>query len=406
MIDVHKLLEEISTYSTGGLGTTRLAYSEEWRNARKVIIREMEKLGLAIREDSMGNLFGRMAGKGFASHPIGIGSHIDTVPQGGNCDGMVGVVAALSVIEQLQAEGGTQRPVEIILFAAEESSRFAMATMGSKALCGRANFSEWLKMKDKEGRPFEDVIRENGFDPAKLSETIRQLGEWAAFLELHIEQGPMLERAEENIGIVSAIAGATRVKIFIKGRADHSGATPMGERTDALVAAAGVIVAVEEAATSEKRYGTVATIGNVIVSPGVTNVIPGDVELWLDLRGTNKESVSRTFQQIKDEIEGICNRQGCGAKIEMISSEEPVQMNEEIIELLSECADQEKLKSRVMPSGAGHDAMCMARLAPTGMIFIPCKEGISHNPDEYTSPEEIDRGIRVLKRAVERLANQ
>ena len=406
MIDVHKLLEELSTYSSGGPGTTRLAYSEEWRNARRVIIREMEQLGLVIREDSMGNLFGRMEGKGFVNHPIGIGSHIDTVPQGGHYDGMVGVVAALSVVEQLQAAGGTQRPVEIILFAAEESSRFSVATMGSKAVCGQANFSEWLKMKDKEGKLFEKVIQENGFDPAKLAETVHQPGEWTAFLELHIEQGPMLERAGENIGIVSAIAGATRIKIFIEGRADHSGATPMGERTDALVAAAGVILAVEEAALAERRYGTVATIGNVIVSPGVTNVIPGATELWLDLRGTNKESVSRTFQQIKKDIDGICNGRGCGGKIEMISSADPVEMNEGIIELLSECADEEKLKYRVMPSGAGHDAMCMAQLTPTGMIFIPCKEGISHNPDEYTSQEEIDRGIRVLKRAVERLASQ
>ena len=404
MIDVHGLMKELSTFSSGGPGTTRLAYGKEYQEARKVIIREMEKLGMYVSQDEMGNLFGRLPGSELNALPVAVGSHIDTVPQGGDYDGVVGVVAALAVVDQIQAEGGCKHPLEVIVFAAEESSRFNTATMGSRAIAGKWDMEEWLKLKDKDGMTLKEVLLENGLNPDNLKTVPRGKGEWKAFLELHIEQGPVLEREELSIGVVNGIAGPTRMKIRICGWADHSGATPMEGRRDALVTASFVIQAIERAAVAESHHNTVATVGNVIVSPGVMNVIPGEVELWVDLRGIDKESIQRTFQEIKDSTNAICQERDNSAKIEMLSATDPVAVDPHIMKILSWAAEEAGASYRVMPSGAGHDAMYMAELAPTGMIFIPCKGGISHNPDEYSTPEQIDVGIQVLKHAVLRLA--
>lgn len=403
MIQVHELLKELSGYSSGGPGTTRLAYSREYQDARKVIIREMEKLGMTISEDAMGNLFGRIPGKDPSLLPIAMGSHIDTVPQGGDYDGMVGVVSALSVIDQIQAEGGSRYPLELIVFAAEESSRFGIATMGSRAMAGKGQFKEWMEIKDKEGIIFKEALLESHLNWEELSQVARKEGEWKAFFEIHIEQGPVLERSKMDIGVVEAIAGPIRMKIRVQGRADHSGATPMEGRKDALVISSYIIQAIEKAAQDESHYDTVATVGNIIVTPGVMNVIPGETELWVDLRGIDKESIQRTFMEIKDRIHAICRVSESGVKIEIISSADPVALNPDMIRLLSEAAEEEGASYQVMPSGAGHDAMYMAELTPTGMLFIPCREGISHNPEEYSTPEQIDVGIRVLKRAVEKM---
>lgn len=403
MIQVHELLKELSQYSSGGPGTTRLAYSQEYRDARKVIIQEMEKLGMTISEDAMGNLFGRIPGKDSSLLPIAIGSHIDTVPQGGDYDGMVGVVSALSVIDQIQAEGGSRYPLELIVFATEESSRFGIATMGSRAMAGKGLFKEWQEIKDKEGITFREALLENNLDAEKLPQVARKEGEWKAFFEIHIEQGPVLERSRMDIGVVEAIAGPIRMKIRVEGRADHSGATPMEGRKDALVISSYIIQAIEKAAHDESHYDTVATVGNIIVTPGVMNVIPGETELWVDLRGIDKDSIQRTFLEIKDRIHAICRASESGVKIEITSSADPVKLDSDMIRLLSDAAEEEGVSYQVMPSGAGHDAMYMAELTPTGMLFIPCREGISHNPAEYSTPEQIDIGIRVLKKAVEKV---
>lgn len=402
MIQVHELLKELSQYSSGGPGTTRLAYSKEYRDARQVICREMEKLGMTISEDAMGNLFGRIPGKDSNLLPIAIGSHIDTVPQGGNYDGMVGVVSALSVIDQIQAEGVARYPLELVVFAAEESSRFGIATMGSRAMAGKGQFKEWLEIKDKEGVTFREALLENNLNPEELPQVSRSKGEWKAFFEIHIEQGPVLERSKMDIGVVEAIAGPIRMKIRVEGRADHSGATPMEGRKDALVISSYIIQAIEKAAQDESHHDTVATVGNIIVNPGVMNVIPGETELWVDLRGIDKDSIQRTFLEIKDRIHAICRASESGVKIEIISSADPVKLDSDMIRLLSDAAEEEGISYQVMPSGAGHDAMYMAELTPTGMLFIPCKEGISHNPVEYSTPEQIDIGIRVLKKAIEK----
>lgn len=403
MTQVHELLEKLSQYSSGGPGTTRLAYSQEYQDARKVIRIEMEKLGMTISEDAIGNLFGRIPGKDPTLLPVAIGSHIDTVPQGGNYDGMVGVVSALSVIDQIQNEGGSRYPLELIVFAAEESSRFEIATMGSRGMAGKGQFKEWLEIKDKKGITFREALLENKLDPENLSQVVRQKGEWKAFFEIHIEQGPVLERSQVDIGIVEAIAGPIRMKIRVQGRADHSGATPMEGRKDALVISSYIIQVIEKAAQDESHHDTVATVGNIIVTPGVINVIPGETELWVDLRGIDKDSIQRTFTEIKDRIHAICRASESGVKIEIISSSDPVALAPEMIRLLSEAAEEEGVSYQVMPSGAGHDAMYMAELTPTGMLFIPCQEGISHNPAEYSTPEQIDIGIRVLKKAVEKV---
>lgn len=404
-MSVLNLIERISQFSLEGAGTTRWAYSPEDRLARKVIMDEMIRLGMSVREDEMGNLFGRLPGTVEGALPVALGSHLDTVPEGGNYDGVLGVVGALAAVERLQEEGAVfKNPVEVIVFAAEESSRFNVATMGSKAMVGRSPVDQWCFLKDKQGITFEEALNACGLKPDQLSGVIRKSGEWKAFLELHIEQGPILEKEGLEIGVVQAIVGLLGLKVVIKGQAGHVGTTPMVGRRDALVSASHIIQAVQEVGLSESDRGTVATIGELKVFPGAMNVIPGQVEIWIDLRSIDEESLMRAFQTLKDEITDICVETETGASIEVLYSEKPVPMSGELIDLLKSICEKERFSYRLMPSGAGHDAMNMAELTNAGMIFIPCLNGLSHHPEEYASPEDMERGIKVLMQAVRQLA--
>ena len=365
----------------------------------------MIRIGMSVREDEIGNLFGRLPGTEEGALPVALGSHLDTVPEGGNYDGILGVVGALAAVERLQQEGAVfKNPVEVIVFAAEESSRFNVATMGSKAMAGRAPVEQWCLLKDKQGMTFEEALNACGLKPDQLSEVSRKAGEWKAFLELHIEQGPVLEKEGLEIGVVQAIVGLLGLKVVVKGQAGHAGTTPMVGRRDALVSASHIIQAVQEVGLSESDLGTVATIGEFKVFPGAMNVIPGRVEIWIDLRSIDEESLMRAFQTLKDEIADICAEAETGASIEVLYSEKPVPMSGEIVDLLKNICEKEKISYRLMPSGAGHDAMNMAELTNAGMIFIPCRDGLSHHPEEYASPEDMERGIRVLMQALRELA--
>ena len=404
-MSVLNLIERISQFSLEGLGTTRWAYSPEDRLAREIIAGEMIRIGMSVREDEIGNLFGRLPGTEEGALPVALGSHLDTVPEGGNYDGILGVVGALAAVERLQQEGAVfKNPVEVIVFAAEESSRFNVATMGSKAMAGRAPIEQWCLLKDKQGMTFEEALNACGLKPDQLSGVIRKAGEWKAFLELHIEQGPVLEKEGLEIGVVQAIVGLLGLKVVVKGQAGHAGTTPMVGRRDALVSASHIIQAVQEVGLSESDLGTVATIGEFKVFPGAMNVIPGRVEIWIDLRSIDEESLMRAFQTLKDEIADICAEAETGASIEVLYSEKPVPMSGEIVDLLKNICEKEKISYRLMPSGAGHDAMNMAELTNAGMIFIPCRDGLSHHPEEYASPEDMERGIRVLMQALRELA--
>lgn len=401
---VASVIETISNWGKGKQGSNRLAFTlEDWQ-AKEYVMSLMEEVGLKIRTDAFGNIIGRLEGSDPSAPAVATGSHLDTVPEGGHYDGVVGVVGALAAVKDLQRRSKLTHPLEIIIFAAEESSRFGYATMGSKVMTGAINVGTWAKAKDREGISLVEALASQGFDFSNISSAIRRKEEFKAFIELHIEQGPVLEAEEIAIGIVEAIAAPTRLKITIEGLAAHSGATPMNQRRDALVSAAMIILAVQEIAMEQAHLGTVGTVGALQVHPGVMNVVPGLVEMWVDIRGINHESIIETLQEVKDAISTIAEGQDTPVAIEVLSSDKPVNMDEAVKCTIEQVCRSSGKTYRRMPSGAGHDAMNMAAVASAGMIFIPCREGNSHNPDEYVELTDIMVGIEVLTETLYQLA--
>lgn len=401
---VLNVLETISGYSRGEKGITRLALSEEEMKARVYATDIMQKMGMAVRVDAIGNIIGRLEGTDAAAAPVIVGSHLDSVPEGGRYDGVLGVVAGLAAIRRIQKEGKTRHPLELIIFTAEESSRFGFATMGSKAMAGMPDIKAWSKAKDSQGISFMEALSSVGFQPEKIESASRVGEPIHAFVELHIEQGPVLEDAGLTIGVVEAIAAPTRLKIKVEGVPGHSGTTPMDSREDALVTAAQIVLAVREVALSRYGEGTVGTVGNIKAHPGVMNVIPGLAELWVDIRGVNHESIVETLQELKDEISIITEAEGTTVLIEVLTSDKPVTLHPSIINAVEAACKELRVPYKRMNSGAGHDAMHMASICPTGMIFIPCARGISHNPEESAAPDDIMSGVDVLTRTMRSLA--
>lgn len=402
---VNELLTGLAKFTASEEGVTRLAYSPLDKEAQGWLLKQVQDLGLSVREDAVGNVFLRREGLDVDLPPVACGSHLDTVIHGGAYDGMCGVVGALEALYMLR-DTQLKRSIEVLIFRAEESSRFGFATMGSKLLTGAATVDKLNKGGKKGDISFEEALRQWGCAPERAAEAIIAPGTYASFSELHIEQGKVLEEKGINIGIVRNIAAPTRFKIHIQGMADHSGATPMGMRRDALVAAAKLILAVNEAAEDEKEHGTVGTVGVVEVEPGSINVVPGAVTLWVDVRGVEMASIKRTLEDIQAETENVAVTDRVGVRIEMLTSDSPVPLDENLAVQTEGICKELSYSFLHMNSGAGHDAMHMAKIAPTTMVFIPCKGGISHNPAEYASLEDICRGIIVLGNILKREANK
>lgn len=398
-----KLIDKLAEFGKTDRGINRQAFSKADVQVKQYIIKLMQDIGMTVRQDEIGNVIGRLEGMNSQLPAVATGSHLDTVPEGGKYDGVVGVVGGLIAMKRLK-ERNLTHPLELIVFTAEESSRFAYATMGSKAMTGRMNRKAWEKATDCDDISFPQALREQGLSFETIGNCVRNNQDIKAFIELHIEQGPVLEQEGQSIGIVEAIAAPTRLKITVQGVAGHSGTTPMEDRHDALVSAAAIILAIQEVALEQSRYGTVGTVGMLKVHPGAMNVIPGVVELWVDIRGVNQESIIECLQDIKDAVSTIAEGQETSMAIEMLSADKPVPMDQEITRAIEKVCRKAGIAYKRMNSGAGHDAMNMAYLAPTGMIFIPCHNGVSHNPDEYANPEDIAAGIDVLTETLYELA--
>jgi N-carbamoyl-L-amino-acid hydrolase len=365
----------------------------------------MRQAGLAVRTDAWGNLIGRLDGTEPSAPAVATGSHLDTVPEGGNYDGGVGSVAGLGALMRLKARGRFRHPLELIVFRGEESSRFGIHTMGSKAMSGMATVDAWQRLTDQTGIPLAQVLAGRGLDLARLPEAVRRPGELKAFVEVHIEQCFVLEQAGIPIGVVEAIAAPIRLKLTVEGVASHSGATPMGKRRDALVTASHLVLAVEAEASKRTERRIVGTVGILKIAPGALNVVPGRAELWVDIRGIDQASLSETVEAVIEAARRIAAREGTRVQVETISADTPVPMDPAIIGTIEGACRRLGYAFQRMPSGAGHDAMNMARIAPAGMIFIPCRGGISHNPDEYASPDDIVRGMDVLTETLATLAS-
>lgn len=405
---VEHLLQGLARFGAAeGQGVTRLAYSALDRQAQEWLLHEVRDLNLSMREDAVGNVFLRREGLAGELPPVACGSHLDTVIHGGAYDGMCGVVGALEALYMLR-DTPLRRSVEVIIFRAEESSRFGFATIGSKLLTGKASLREGklAGAKDKDGVTLVEAVKSWGCEPENCAQARLEYGAYKCFAELHIEQGKVLEETANEIGIVHNIAAPTRFKLHVQGLADHSGATPMGFRRDALVSAAKLVLAVQAAATAEKENGTVATVGVLEVEPASINVVPGAATLWTDLRGVDEASISRTLAAIRQAADSVAAEDKVSVTWEMLTADAPVALDEGLAQCLEALCRARKIKYLHMNSGAGHDAMHMAAIAPTTMIFIPCRGGISHNPAEFAKTEDICRGIGVLAALLEEEAQE
>lgn len=375
-----------------GGGIARLAFSEADFKAREFLISLLKKHEFLVEIDAVGNIFAKFQTKENAvKKPICVGSHIDSVVNGGIYDGTLGVMAGFEAILSIKENGvRLNRPLWLIVFVCEESSRFKIATIGSKILASKLGISELQKLKDENEISVFEAMENFGLDPKNLASCVLQKGDFKAFLELHIEQGPVLENKNLKIGFVNGIAAPIRNNIKIIGNADHSGATPMNMRRDALTCAAEIILMAEKMTKNFKT--AVATIGVIKAVPNVLNVVPGKVNLGLDVRDINRADLRNLNSQILNSVSEICQKRGLKYEINELCNDSPVVLDSEPIEIMQEFANELKVQNMVLPSGAGHDAMHMKEIAElVGMIFIPCKGGISHN-----IAEEIDFADAIL----------
>lgn len=401
-MNINRLEKTMQQFSRIGAspenGITRLAYTKEHREANDYFIELCLKEGMTVATDACGNVIARREGAEPGLPAVACGSHLDTVQQGGRYDGTVGVIAGLEVIRSLnERKVITKHPLEIISFACEESARFGVSTIGSKAMTGKLPKGDAESWQDKNGITFREALAACSLSLDGIEAAARGPEQLKAFFELHIEQGPVLEKEQKGIGIVMGISAPTRLQVTIQGKASHSGTTPMKMRKDALLGAAEIIAGVEQAALSEAERGTVATVGVCEVSPGAMNVVPDSVKLKIDIRGTVMESKRSVLKQLAAIFNSIRSRRGLGITEQLISDELPVSLSEEVTASLAETCGRIGLSYLYMNSGAGHDSMNMANLCPTGLIFVPSKNGLSHHPEEYSSIEHIAQGVRLLE---------
>lgn len=385
---------------------TRTAFSPLYKKAREWLRNEMHTTGLTTEIDAGGNLIGSLQGTHNNLGALGLGSHIDTVPDGGRFDGIAGVIAAMEVAQAIHESGLRLRHKLMIFdFLAEEPNRFGLSCVGSRAIAGELT-AENLKAKSPEGITLAEGIRQLGGDASKLGGKLRDAGELAAFMELHIEQGVRLESAEDDIGIVSDIVGISRFELTITGRTDHSGTTPMDLRKDALAASAQIITAVEEKARAITEGGFVATIGKLQVFPNAANAIPGEVVFTLEVRSVHSEAINSFADWVRELVARLEGERGVEANMVPLSQGRPVAMDTALRNTLANAAKEAGLSTQDLTSGGGHDTAFMSRLCPVAMIFIPCLDGRSHCPEEWATTEQVAKGAQTLLNAILTLDQQ
>ena len=413
-INKRRLLRDLNAVSRIGIGdhgsVTRLVFSIKELRSRQFLIHLMRQSGLQIHIDPIGNIFGRHNGANAKAPAVLAGSHLDTVIHGGKFDGTMGVIGALEAVRTLKEQKvQLKSPVEVVCFVGEESSRFGYSTLGSSLVAGEVHSKDLLNASDAQGTKLEDILSSLGIHRRNLHSMKRDPATLKAYLELHIEQGPILEAKQKRIGVVTSIAAPTRFKVVFTGQADHSGTTPMEMRKDALVAGSELIVAVEKICRRYSRMEkgrVVGTVGALKIEPGVINAIPGKAELSVDIRSITAVAKNRAVRLVERKIREIARRRDLRVDILPIREEEPVPLDKRLVHLLKECCDARDIVYEVMPSGAGHDAMQMAKITPAAMLFIPSRRGISHSPLEWSEPEDICLGTQLLLDAMIRVANE
>jgi ureidoglycolate amidohydrolase len=407
-IDQERLNHEIDTLASfsdsEAPAVTRVVFTEQDRTARAWLKDRFAEAGLTIREDAVGNTFARWNGANPGLPPVATGSHVDAIPHAGKYDGVVGVLGGLEAIRALQRAGfQPERPIELIMFTSEEPTRFGLGCLGSRLISGTLAPATAAALTDSEGQTLDSVRQQAGFT-APLDAVRIAPGSYSAFVELHIEQGPILEQEKIPLGLVTHIAAPASFRMTIDGEGGHAGGRLMPGRRDALCAASEMILAVEHAALNSGAIDTVGTVGICQVHPGAVNSIPSRVQFSLDLRDTDAARRDRVQAEIEAAISQIAQHRGVSVTIDTINSDPPAESSPEILAALTAACEVEVLPYRRMVSRAYHDSSFMSRIAPIAMLFIPCRGGVSHRPDEYSSPEEIVRGVKVLARTLAALA--
>jgi N-carbamoyl-L-amino-acid hydrolase len=373
-------------------GWTRRVFSAPYLRSREWVAARMRDAGLDVRLDAAGNLIGTLAGGGRPA--LVTGSHTDSVAGGGRFDGPVGVLGAIEVARCIRDSGRELRhELRVVDFLGEEPNDFGLSCVGSRAVAGTLS-ADHLAARDPSGRTLAEALESAGADPRRIGEACWAAGEVAAFVELHIEQGPVLERAGVPLGVVTGIAGIERVLATFNGQADHAGTTPMGARHDALCAAADAVLAIERLAS--EGQGGVGTAGRIEALPGALNVIPAQVQLWAEFRSVDDQWLDSRRRALEEAASEAGRRRGVDAGVRRLSRTEPVITSDEVRAAMTEAIVSLGLDYALLPSGAGHDTVQMARRGPVGMLFVPSVGGRSHTPEELTTPEDVEAGVAAL----------
>jgi hydantoinase/carbamoylase family amidase len=382
-----------------GQGVSRFAWSDEQMEASRWLVARMSELGLDAEIDAAGNVVGRWPSAD-AGPALVIGSHIDTVPRGGRYDGALGVLAGLEAIRRLKDRGFVpRRPVWLVAFNDEEGARFGTAMLGSRAFCGE-DVSAVATRTDDGGVTVAEAMERQGFDARRLGDA-RAIDDVAAYLELHIEQGPLLEARGCAIGAVTAVAGVLGLDVHLRGDAGHAGTTPVSMRRDALVSAARAITGLRDLAV--EGDGVIVTVGTIAVEPGGFNVIPGACRFSVDVRAADAAALGGAERAVRALVARAAAEDGLEAEVEVVRRLAPAAMDPALVKAIAAAARSAGASVLSMLSGAGHDAMVLARHVPAGMLFVPSRDGVSHNPREHTSDEHCLLGAEVLARTVEEL---
>jgi ureidoglycolate amidohydrolase len=385
-------------------GISRLVFADADQRSRVWLKSQCSDAGLAVREDAVGNMFARWVGARPQLAAIGTGSHIDAIPHSGKFDGTVGVLGGLEAIRALQQSGfQPQRSIELLLFTSEEPTRFGLGCLGSRMLSGGLNSDADARLKDAEGNTLAQLRTAAGFQ-GSLDQVRLPDGYYAAFVELHIEQGPLLEKEGLPVGIVTSIAAPAALRVSIEGEGGHAGGVLMPDRKDAFCAAAEIVLAVEERARATGSIDTCGTVGKCQIYPGAVNSIPSRVEMDVDIRDTDEQRRNRVLREIEQACAEVAARRKLQVRVTPINADAPATCSPRVIDALVEAAQENGLPYKKMVSRAYHDSLFMARIAPVGMVFIPCRGGVSHRPDEYSAPQEIETGAKVLASTLARLS--
>ena len=387
-------------------GITRPAGTEENKKTRDYAVARMEEAGLKVKIDKVGNIFGRKEGSKTNKGTVMSGSHLDSVINGGMLDGALGVFAAIEAVRRMNEEGfENERPLEAVVFTGEEGSAFGKALLGSSALIGKLSVDEALNRKNAAGQTLGEALENIGYKGS----VERSLDDVEYFVEMHIEQGPVLDKEGISVGIVDNICGITWIMATILGMENHAGTTPMKVRKDALVAAADIIAFINKRANemvAKLGASTVGTVGKLNVFPGGTNIVPGKVEMGIDIRDVVPKNLESLENEILKAMKDVEKRYGVDIRTELLPIHAPVTLSDEVVNMIDSSARQVGVTTKRMASGAGHDAQNMAEKVKTGMIFVPSVNGISHAPLEWTNWEDIEKGAQVLTQTLKSLSRR